>query len=582
MPLRDPGALADRDRGEMIAAVVTRGHGSGSTVRVLRMVARNRELRRVELAYANFTVAEWGTWLAMLVYAYGHGGVKAAGVLATAMLVPAAVCAPPLAAFAERYPPGRVLVAAYLGQAVTCALVAVAMLADASPFITYALLVLPAIAFTTTRPTQATFAPGLARRPEELAATNVVSSWIESVSTLAGPLLVGIVLTISTPGALFAVGAAICAAGALLVAPARDAAAPSVRREEVDAAELLSVSGSLAFVRADLNARTLILLLGSQAAALGALDVLYVELAQGVLHRGSNWAGYLNAAFGLGSVLAIGLTARLVGYPRLAFPLVLSLGGWTIALFGLGATPGLAASLVLLGSAGGARSTFDVTARTLLQRVARPDLLARVFGLLEGLEMAGLALGSLLATVLFTLGGVSAAFVGVGAILPLVALSGGRRLLEIDRHATAPVVEVALLRSVQMLSLLPPPTLESLARALIPVDVAPGADVVIQGHKGDRFYVIADGEAEVFTDGTSVAKLRRGDGFGEIALMYDVPRTATVRARTDLQLYALEREDFIVALTQHLPAQTLAQELASERLAELESLRAARPTESGT
>jgi MFS family permease len=254
----------------------------------------------------------------------------------------------------------------------------------------------------------------------------------------------------------------------------------------------------------------------------------------------------------------------------------MSLGGWTVALFGLGATPGLVVSLVLLAAAGGARSTFDVTARTLLQRVARPDLLARVFGLLEGLEMAGLAVGSLLATVLFTLGGVRAAFVGVGAILPVVAISGGRRLLDIDRHATAPVVEVALLRSVPMLSLLPPPTLESLARALTPAEVPAGVDVVTQGEEGDRFYVIADGEAEVIADGTLVATLDRGDGFGEIALMYDVPRTATVRTRTEVRLYALERDDFLVALTGHLPAQTLAQGLASERLAELESLRASR------
>ena len=539
------------------------------------MVARNRELRRVELAYANFTVAEWGTWLAMLVYAYANGGVKTAGVLATAMLVPAAVCAPPLAAFAERYPPGRVLVAGYLGQAVTCAAVAVSMLAGARPFVIYALLVLPSIAFTTTRPTQAAFAPGLARRPEELAATNVVSGWVESVSTLGGPLLVGVVLTVGTPGMLFAVGAAICAAAALLVAPARDATAALVRSDDDATEESSSLGGSLAFVRAEPNARTLILLLGSQAAALGALDVLYVELAQGVLHRGGNWAGYLNAAFGFGSVLAIGMTARLVGHPRLALPLVLSLGGWTVALFGLGVTPGLAVSLVLLASAGASRSTFDVTARTLLQRVARPDLLARVFGLLEGLEMAGLALGSLLATVLFTLGGASAAFVGVGAILPLVALSAGRRLLDIDRHATAPVVEVALLRSVPMLSLLSPPTLESLARALTPADVPAGVDVVTQGEEGDRFYVIADGEVEVVADGTHVATLRRGDGFGEIALMYDVPRTATVRTRTEVRLYALGREDFLVALTGHLPAQTLAQGLASERLAELEAMRAA-------
>jgi hypothetical protein len=549
---------------------------------VLRIVGRNRDLRRVELAFATFNAAEWGSWLAMLVYAYAHGGVAAAGVLATAMLVPAAVCAPRLAAFAERYPPGRVLVAGYLGQAASCAVVAAAMLAGGPRLLVYGLLVLPSVAFTVTRPTQASFAPGLARRPEELAATNVVSSWVESVSTFGGPLLVGVVLTVSTPGMLFAVAAAICASAALLVSPARDAMAAPVRGGDDPASESPSFASSVAFVGHEPNARTLVLLIGSQAVAIGALDILYVELARGVLHLGGNWAGYLNAAFGLGSVLAIGLTARLVGYPRLALPLVLSLGGWTIALFGLGTTPGLAISLVLLASAGGARSTFDVTARTLLQRVARPDLLARVFGLLEGLEMAGLAVGSLLATALVTLGGAGAAFVGVGAILPLVALSAGRRLLDIDRHATAPVVEVALLRSVPMLSLLPPPTLESLARALIPVDAPAGVDVVTQGEEGDRFYVIADGETDVIADGTHVATLRRGDGFGEIALMYDVPRTATVHTRTEARLYALEREDFLVALTGHLPAQTLAQGLASERLADLEAMRAAQAGVSST
>jgi hypothetical protein len=564
----------------MMAAVAAREHGSGAFVRVLRMVARNRELRRVELAFATFNVAEWGTWLAMLVYAYAHGGVTAAGVLATAMLVPAAVCAPPLAAFAERHPPGRVLVAGYLGQAASCGIVAAAMLAGAPRLLVYGLLILPSVAFTLTRPTQASFAPGLARRPEELAATNVVSSWIESVSTLAGPLLVGVVLTVSTPGMMFAVGAAICAAAALLVAPARDAMA-AVLRSRDDASESPSFGSSVAFVGHEPNARTLVLLLGSQAVAIGALDILYVELARGVLHLGGNWAGYLNAAFGLGSVFAIGLTARLVGNPRLALPLVLSLGGWTVALFGLAATPVLALSLLFIATAGAARSIFDVTGRMLLQRVARPDLLARVFGLLEGLEMAGLALGSLLAIGLVAIGGAAAAFAGVGALLPLVALSAGRRLLDIDRHATAPVVEVALLRSVPMLSLLPPPTLESLARALTPEEVAVGTDVVTQGEEGDRFYVIADGELDVIADGTLVTTLRRGDGFGEIALMYDVPRTATVHTRTAARLYSLEREDFLVALTGHLPAQTLAQGLASERLAELEAMRAAQVPSSG-
>jgi Cyclic nucleotide-binding domain len=447
------------------------------------------------------------------------------------------------------------------------------MLAGARSPVVYVLLLFPSVAYTMTRPAQASFAPGLARRPEDLAATNVVSGWIESVSTLAAPLLVGVVLTVSTPGALFAVGAALSAAGALLVHRSRDTVAPV---NGGNTRSGTSVGTSIAFVRRDTNARNLLLLLFAQAVAIGALDVLYVELAKGVFHLGGNWAGYLNAAFGVGSVVAILVTARLVGHPRLALPLVLSLAGWSIALFGLGALPGLGVALVLLGVAGGSRATFDVTGRTLLQRVARPDLLARVFGLLEGLEMAGLALGSLLAPVLFSLGGARAAFIGVGLVLPLAGIAAGGRLLDIDRHATIPVVEIALLRSLPMFAQLPPPTIESLARALGLERVPAGVDVITQGDAGDRLYVIAEGEVDVIADGTCVRTLGRGDAFGEIALLYEVPRTATVRTRSATRLYGLDRETFLVSLTGHSGAVTLAHGLADERLAELEALRESR------
>jgi MFS family permease len=540
---------------------------------VLGVLARNPELRRVELAYLTFTVAEWGTWLAMLVYAYDNGGVTETGVLATVLLVPAAICAPLLGGIAERMPPGRALAAGYVAQAFSSGLVAVAMLAGARSPVVYVLLFFPSVAYTMTRPAQASFAPGLARRPEDLAATNVVSGWIESVSTLAAPLLVGVVLTVSTPGALFAVGAALSAGGALLVRRSRDTVAPA---DGGSAESGTSVGASIAFVRRDTNARNLLFVLFAQAVAIGALDVLYVELAKGVFHLGGNWAGYLNAAFGVGSVVAIFVTARLVGHPRLALPLVLSLAGWSIALFGLGALPGLGVALVLLGVAGASRATFDVTGRTLLQRVARPDLLARVFGLLEGLEMAGLALGSLLAPVLFSLGGARAAFIGVGLVLPLAGLASGGRLLDIDRHATIPVVEIALLRSLPMFAQLPPPTIESLARALELERVPAGVEVITQGDAGDRLYVIAEGEVDVIADGSHVTTLGRGNAFGEIALLYEVPRTATVRTRSATRLYGLDRETFLVSLTGHSGAVTLAHGLADERLAELEALRGSR------
>lgn len=542
-------------------------------LRVLRVVSANRQLRRVELAFLTFNSGEWATWIAMLVYAYAQGGATESGVVAAVLLVPAALLAPVVAAFGERHPPGRALLAGYAAQATTCFAVAAALFAGATPLLAYALMAGPSVAFAMTRPTQAAFAPGLARTPEQLTSTNVVSGWIESLSMLVAPTLAGIILTLSSAGAVFLVMGVGCAFGGFLVAPLRNAVPAASRVDVEDGDGANSFWGGISLVRRDRQARMLVLMLGVQCVALGALDVLYVEVAQAVLHRGGAWAGYLSGAFGAGGVLAAAVTASLVGRRHLARPLILSLGVWSVTFFGLAALPGAIAALLLLGVAGGARATFDVTGRTLLQRVARPDLLARIFGLLEGLQMAGLAVGSGLAPGLIALGGAKAALVGVGVILPLAAIADGRRLLDIDRHATVPVVEIALLRSMPLFAPLPLPTLESLARALVPIAMPAGTEVIRQGEAGDRFYAIADGELDVIADGKFVATLGRGEGFGEIALMHGVPRTATVTTRTEARLYALERDSFLLAVTGHASARSVAQDLVDTRLEELRALR---------
>lgn len=539
-------------------------------VRVLGTVWRNHDLRRVEISYGLFKVSESGTWLAMLVYAYANGGVREAGVLASLMLVPAAALSPLLAGLSERRAPGDALVAWYALQAISCAVAGAAMISGLDRFVVYVLLVAPSVAYAPTRPTQAAFAPGLARRPEELAATNAVTVWIESAAMLVAPLTVAAALVVASPGVVFVLGAAGCAAAALGAFPSRKAV-PALRRSGDRAAS--SLGGSIAFVRRDANARTLLVMLTAQSIAIGALDVLFVELAREVLHRGGSWAGYLNAAFGVGSVLAVAITARVVGMRRLSFPLIASVLGWTVALLGLAGNHSATAVLSLLALAGIARTAFDVTGRTLLQRVSRPDLLARVFGLLEGLELAGLGVGTLLVPVLVALGGTPAALIGVGLVLPLAGVPSGRRLIGIDRHASVPVVQIALLRSLPMFAALPPPALESVARALVPVEAQAGTDVVEQGAHGDRFYVIADGQVQVVADGTTVATLERGAGFGEIALLYDVPRTATVRAVTATHLYALDRDVFVATVTGHPTAHTAMRGLADQRLAELRALR---------
>jgi hypothetical protein len=179
--------------------------------------------------------------------------------------------------------------------------------------------------------------------------------------------------------------------------------------------------------------------------------------------------------------------------------------------------------------------------------------------------MAGSAVGALIAPLLVNLGGATLAIAGVGAMLPLLALLGGRRLFGLDASAHVPVVEIGLLRSLQLFSALPPPQIEGLARSLEPLSVTVGAAIVTQGEDGDRYYAIAEGELEIVRDGVRVNTLGRGEGFGEIALLHEVPRNATVKALTAAKLYALEKEPFLEVLTGHPAAMKTAAAIVAAR-----------------
>jgi len=436
---------------------------------------------------------------------------------------------------------------------------AVVLLADGPPFAAYGLAAAAATAVTVTRPTQAMLMPALARTPEELTAANVASGWIESLSMLGAPAVAGVLLAAGGAGAVFAVMAGVAIASASLVAPVRGPAAAG------GGAAVGQMLRALRTVGRETGPRSLVWLLGIEAVVIGALDVLYVVLAVDVLGRSGSTAGYLNAAFGAGGVAGIAATVALVGRRRLGPALLVGLAAWAAALGAIAAAPSLAEAFLLLGVAGVGRTTLDVAGRTLLQRIAPPEALARVFGLLEGVSMAGLAVGSVAAAAFVAVAGGRGAFVGAAAALPLAAAVVLRSLLACD-SAVLPIVEIARLRALPIFAPLGPPALEALARALEPVHAAAGTAVIREGDVGDRFYVIADGELEVTRHGEHVAELRRGDCFGEIALLRDVPRVATVTARTPVQLDALDRVAFVAAVTGYDPCARAADELVQSRL----------------
>jgi CRP-like cAMP-binding protein len=527
----------------------------------LQGVFRNPELRRIELAFAGFNAAEWGVWIAMLVFAYGQGGATTAGLVAAAQLVPAALFAPFASVLADRFAPGRVLTLGYGAQALALAATAAALLADGPPLLAYTLAAAAATAVTVTRPTQSALVPALARTPDELTATNVVSGWIESLRVLAAPALAGVLLAVSSPGWVFAVMAGVVTASALVVAPLRGPAPAH------DAGTALAESlAGFRMLSREPAARTLVGVLGAQFVAIGALDVLYVVLALSVLGLGGSGAGYLNAAFGAGGVAGIAVTAALVGRRRLLPPLVVAVAAWSAAFALLAAWPTTLGALLLLAAAGASRSLFDVAGRTILQRSVSVDVLSRVFGVLEGLSMAALAVGSLLTPALVAAASARWAIAGLGLLLPLALLLTLRRLAEIERRAPVPVVEISLLRSLPLFAPLGAPELASLGRGLVESSVPAGGTVVREGERGDRFYVVAEGELDVLCDGHELRRLHRGDGFGELALLRDVPRTATVTACTDSRLYALGKACFLASVGSHPRAVTEAERLVAERL----------------
>jgi MFS family permease len=532
--------------------------------RIFHAVLRRRDLRRVELAYVGFNVSQYAVWVTMIVYAYERGGTTAASLVAVLQLVPAAVFAPFLGLLGDRYPAARVLVWGYLAQALGMALTAIAMVGDAPVALVYGGAVLASTAVVVTRPAQAVLMPSLARSLEELTAANVVSSWVETGGGVVAGLVIGVVLTVADTGLVFGLMALTALASAVLVSGVPSP--PPAPHDEAVSARAEALAGFRA-IRTHRHLRPLITLVLAVWVLVGALDVLFVVVAIDLLGLDQAWAGYLNAAWGAGGVAGGLVAVTMVGRPYLSRPIALGMGLCGVAFVLIGLWPSIGAAMALVAVGGGGRVLVDVGTRTLIQRTTPADVLGRVFGLLEGITMAGLAIGALLVPPLVHLGGPEAALIGVGLLLPVLGLAIGRPLLRVDRGARVPVVEIALLRSMPLFAALPAPALEGIARALEPLELPAATLVIRKGDEGDRFYAVADGEVEVRLHGAVLARLGRGGAVGEIALLQNVPRTADVVAVTDVRLYALEKEPFLTAVLGHASTTRAARALVSERQA---------------
>jgi MFS family permease len=530
-------------------------------------VFTNPGLRRIELSWTGTVCAYWIFIVTLSLFAYEQGGAGAVGLVGLLRVLPSVVAAPFGAVLGDRYPRERVMVVINLARSLTIAGAAVAAFAGAPAGIVYALGSLMGLLQSTFRPTQAALLPQLARSPEELTAANLVLTTIEGVGLFLGPAIGGLLLAATGTDVVFAATAAVFLVSAFLLVGVRAERGLSPAR--VPVGFLREALVGYRTVAQDARLRLVIGLYGAQTLVAGALNVLIVIAALELLDLGKAGIGYLNSAVGVGGLVGGFGALALVGRTKLAsdFGAGLVLLGLPIALIGV--FPETPVALVLLGLVGVGTTIVDVAGVTLLQRAVPDDVLTRVMGVVQSVFVGTLGLGAVVAPLLTSAFHVRGALIATGALLPVLTVLAWTRLRALDARTAAPGRGLELLRGIPLFRPLPPATLEQLAANLVPVHVAAGEEIFRQGTIGDRFYIVAQGEVEVTVDSHPAEPLREGGYFGEIALLHDVPRTATVRARTGVELLALDRDEFIGAVTGNPESAEAAHAVVAARLASL-------------
>ena len=539
------------------AAVVARG---------LRDALGTASLRRLQAAWFASQVGNWASFVALSVYAYGVGGASAVGLAALARMLPAALAAPAMGLLGDRHSRRDVLVTVTAGRTATLALTSVAVGLRAPAGVVFALAAAYMMLGTVDRPPGSP-GPLVGECSKAAAAANSLSSTIDNGAFLIGSLVGGLVVAAWSVQAAFGVtaGALLLATGALAAIPrdTRPAHAKPLPGDNLahEAAEGLRV------ITADPGLRLAVGVLAGSTLAEGAIDVLVVVVALQLLDLGPAGLGWLNAGWGLGGMLGGAGTIVLLVGGRLVTCLVVGsvlVGAPLVVLAGVPAAGVAGAGLVVLGVG---FSLVEVAGLVLVQRLAGDAVLARVFAVIEGSYQLTTGLGSITAPLVVALLGVRGALVVVGFALPVLVLARWRALGRFPSAAPVAEREFQLLRGIDMFMPLPLATAEQLARRMTAVRKSAGQWIVREGEPGDRFYVIASGTVEVLERGVLRRVQEPGDSFGEIALLRDVPRTATVLARGDVELFALERQDFLAAVTGDRHALAAAHEVAASRLA---------------
>ena len=520
-------------------------------MRLLETAAANRQIARLEGAWASASLGTWAFSILLALYAYQVGGVGAVGAAALARMLPSAVAAAYTAMLVDRHSRRAVLIVCALARSALIAGIGLAVAAGA-PF---AFVLVLAAAFTAVstahKPAQAALLPQVARTPDELAAANICWSIIDNGAFLAGSLAAGALAALAS----LSTALTVCAIPFLVAAAALTRMPVDPRPQgppEPDAggvrAELLM---GFRTVGAHPELRLLVGVFGADMLIQAMVDVLLVIAALEVLQMGPSGVGWLSSAWGLGGLAGGAAAMVLLGRGRLASGVALGCVLAGLPLIAIGAWPAAGPAIALLAALGVGFAMLEVALLTLTQRLAADDVLGRVYGVQEIVFVIATALGSVLAAALVAALGGPQALIATGLVLPILALALRRRLGTLEAGVPVPERAFRLLRELPMFSTLPIATVENLASRATTERFPNGAAIVVQGDPGAHFYVIDEGTVEARADDMLLARLSEREFFGEIALLRDIPRVATVRAVTPVGVLVIGRGEFLTAITAH-------------------------------
>jgi hypothetical protein len=533
--------------------------------RSFEVVAQIASIRRAQLSFGAMWTSESAFVVGLAVVAFRDGGIAAVGIVTGARMAAAALLAPLLATVADRVRRERVLVCVGLVRAATVGSAAVVTAAGGPTAATYGLAVVATVAQALYRPAHSALLPVLCTSPQQLTSANAVRGMLDSFAMLGGPAAAAVLLAVSGPAAVFAACAAASLVGGLAVvglsydAPPRSNAAAGGGHQMLRGFATIAANRGLALITA----------LGVvQTFTRGCLTVFAVVVAIDLLGTGEPGVGVLTAAVGAGGILGSILAFGLVGGGRLALWF-----GVGIALFGaplivIGVVPEQATAIALLGLVGIGNALIDVGGFTLLARLADETVLARMFAGFEAILTLGVAVGGLVTPLVVELLGVRPALVAIGLLAPLAVAAAWPALRRLDAEVRVRDGDIETMRSIHMLGALPVATIEQLAGGLEHTDFEPGHTVFTQGERAEYFYIVQSGRAQVILDGRVVRTLGAGECFGEIALLRDQPRTATVcaSAHTHLLVSRLRRSAYLTAVTGYPAAAAAGEDLVTSRL----------------